>query len=62
MSDAEPVKKPQPYQRQEDQGPTQLYVDAKPWETAPKSESDREREHASKEMIKENTTGSEPKS
>lgn len=28
-------KKPQPYQRYEDQGPTQLYVDVEPHETVP---------------------------
>lgn len=35
-------KKAQPFQRHEDEGPTKLYVDAKPWEAAPEmEESDR---------------------
>lgn len=47
-------KKPQPYQRHEDQGTTQLYVDAKPWEAAPQSSEDERRE-ATAEVIEENT-------
>lgn len=51
-------KKPQPFQRHEDEGPTKLYVDGKPWEAAPEmDESERKsgREPASRRGRDEKT-------
>ncbi|HEV7180736.1 MAG TPA: hypothetical protein VGN11_12760 [Candidatus Baltobacteraceae bacterium] len=56
MSDTK--QKPQPFQRHEDQGPAQIYVDAEPWETTP-GPSEDEKKHSRKKVLDEHTTKTE---